>query len=61
LIQDKPLASTGLAVLINAHTAATGQGTNLQLKNVSKAAARPLQITNLTNLFEIPPVEEGPS
>jgi anti-anti-sigma factor len=55
------LASTGLAVLINTHTAATGQGTNLQLRNVSKAAARPLHITNLTNLFEIPPVEEGPS
>jgi anti-sigma B factor antagonist len=58
LSQVSFLASTGLAVLINAHTTATRQGTALQLRGVSKAAALPLQVTQLTNLFDILPAEE---
>jgi anti-sigma B factor antagonist len=59
LSQVSFLASTGLAVLIDAHTTATRQGTILQLKGVSKAAALPLQVTELINLFEILPAKEG--
>jgi anti-sigma B factor antagonist len=53
------LGATGLAVVINAQRAATQQGTTLQLRGVSSAAALPLQITELAYLFEIlPAVEE---
>jgi hypothetical protein len=47
------LGSTGLAVLINTHTAAIQQGTTLQLRGVSKAAAVPLKLTELINPVDI--------
>lgn len=60
LSQVSFFGSTGLAVLINAQEAATHQGTTLQLKGISRAAARVLQATNLISFFEISPPEEGP-
>lgn len=61
LSQVSFLGSTGLAVLINARTAAIQQGTTLQLRSISRATARPLQVTGLIDLFEIVPAEERPS
>ena len=55
------MGATGLAVLIKAQHAATYQGTTLQLGGVSRAAARVLQVTELTHLFEILPAEKGPA
>jgi anti-sigma B factor antagonist len=55
LSQVSFLGSTGLTVLANTKTAATKQGTRLQLRSVSSAAARPLQITELVYLFDILP------
>jgi anti-sigma B factor antagonist len=55
LSQVSFMSSTGLAVLINARRAATQQGITLQLRGVSSAVARPLQVTELAYLFEILP------
>ena len=44
-----------------AHHAASDQGTTLQLRGVSRAAARVLHITELTSLFEISPTVKGPA
>ncbi|HKS53073.1 MAG TPA: STAS domain-containing protein [Pseudonocardiaceae bacterium] len=54
------LGSIGLAVLIDARTAATYQGTTLQLRSVSGAIARLLHVTGLASWFEIVPPEDGP-
>ena len=62
LSQVSFMAATGLAVLINAKRAAAQQGTTLQLRGVSSAAALPLETTELACLFEIlPPANEQPS
>ena len=62
LSQVSCMGATGLAVLINAKRDATQQGTTLQLRGISSAAALPLQATELAYLFDIlPPVEESPS
>lgn len=57
LSQVSFMGATGLAVLIITKQAATQQGTTLQLRGVSRAAALPLQATELSYLFEmLPPV-----
>ncbi len=59
LSQVSFMAATGLAVLINAKRAAAQQGTTLQLRGISSAAALPLKTTELAYLFEIlPPADE---
>jgi anti-sigma B factor antagonist len=55
------MGSTGLAVLLNANTAARGQGTTVQLRGVGRAVARLLQLTQLAYLFEIVPDDQRPS
>lgn len=55
------MSAIGLTVLITAHHAASDHGTTLQLRGVSRAAARVLHITELTSLFEISPTVKGPA
>ncbi|HKS51807.1 MAG TPA: STAS domain-containing protein [Pseudonocardiaceae bacterium] len=61
LSQVSLMGATGLTVLIDAKTVATPQGTTVQLKGLSRAAARVLHAARLTHLFEILPAEEGPA
>jgi anti-sigma B factor antagonist len=53
------MGATGLAVLIKTQRATTHQGATLQLRGVSRAAARVLQITEFIDLFEMLPAENG--
>lgn len=59
LSQVSFMGATGLTVLIEAKTVAAHQGTTVQLRGLSRAAARVLHAAGLTHLFEILPAEEG--
>jgi anti-anti-sigma factor len=60
LSQVSFMCATGLSMLVNTRGTAAQQGTALKLRNPSRSATRPMEITGLDRLFDVlPPATEA--